>query len=141
MWEICQIEKIFHPFETECIYKLTKNPTKVNCIMKYYRQVQILSRFYNLFQQDLLIILNIGLVMGLVVSFYTLIYLRSKISLSELALFFTAAQDATLFLLAYRSFLGRLYFVSKQFQKQGTRYYQRSCTNFILFLFQSGLTD
>jgi len=67
---------------------LLNNSKEAPARLKYYRQVQLLNRYYNLIQQDeLLKSVIIMDIMGVTVSFYTIISLRSQINIPELLLF------------------------------------------------------
>jgi len=91
-----------------------RNPGKWQELLPTYRQIQILSRYYNNIQQGKLIVSNITLLMtGLVISFYTIITLGLEVSVPELVLFATVAQDAVLALVMYNTFMGQLYKASK----------------------------
>jgi len=71
--------------------KIMVNPKKALSYFKYYRQIQILSRYYNLIQQEILVTTNLGLVMsGLILSVFALLSIGlQNISITELVFFAT----------------------------------------------------
>jgi len=94
---------------------LVKKPNEAVNILPYYRQLEILSRYYNVIQQDGLIITNVFLMMlGLIISSYPIISLGLKMSLPQLMFFLTCAQDASVILFMYTTILGQLYRASLQ---------------------------
>jgi len=93
-------------------------PKKTPKYLSLYRQDQDLCRYYNLIQQDGIVISNIVLIMaGLVLGLYTVLSLGSQISIPELSLFLTCAVDGFLFLMLYVTIMSQLYSSSKQVVK------------------------
>ncbi|CAL8129017.1 unnamed protein product [Orchesella dallaii] len=93
---------------------ITSAPKKATKYLLLCRHIQILNRYYNLVQQNGLIIAhNIMLTFGFIISFFTLISLGTKISFPEFLLFGSASIDgATVILICY-SFMGQLHSTSK----------------------------
>jgi len=95
---------------------LQKRPSKSKEYLPIYRQLQILCRYYNLFQQNGLIFSNYFLTcIGLILSSFSLISNGFNLSLFELLLFATVSQDTILVLLIYGTTMGQLYSTSKKF--------------------------
>jgi len=97
---------------TKC---LTSTSTKACVNVGKYRQIQILGRYYNLFQQDILIISTIVLaITALVLCLFVIISLGSKMAVAEALIFSTGLIDSILALLLYTNIMGCLFAESKQ---------------------------
>jgi len=99
------------------VEKITVYPNRALNYFKYYRQIQILSRYYNLIQQDILVAANLGLTtVAFIISVYVLLTIGlQSISNAELVLFLTSAHDAVVVLLLYTTFMSKLFETSKGF--------------------------
>jgi len=95
----------------QCIdHMLIKSPKKATQYLPYYRKVQILCRYYNLIQQDGLVIGHVWfLVWGIIIGTYTLIDMGAKISNAELSLFIALVPEFTVILMCYTNSMARVY--------------------------------
>jgi len=86
----------------------------------FYRQVQILSRYYNQLQQNKLITVVIsGIIVPLILSYYAIISVGLySISTAELLFFVTVAFDGPVCLTVYTTVMGQLYVESKRVGKK-----------------------
>jgi len=100
--------------QIEILVEIADSPRKLEDFIKMYKQIQILSRFYKILQQDGLIICHIYfLVNAIIVCLFMLVSLGVKISVPELALFGTGAQDAVVGLILYSTCMAQVYSDSK----------------------------
>jgi len=95
----------------QCVDNMVlKSPKKANLYLPYYRKVQILCRYYNLIQQDGLVIGAIWLLMwGLIVCAYALVAMGTEITSVELSLFIGVVPEFTVILICYANSMGRVY--------------------------------
>jgi len=100
--------------QIEILLEISNSPSKLEACIRMYKQVQILSRFYNLLQQDALVICHIFFLLNaIIICLFMLVSLGVKISLPELALFGTGAQDAVTGLVLYSTCMAKVYSDSK----------------------------
>ncbi|CAL8098111.1 unnamed protein product [Orchesella dallaii] len=95
---------------------LTLNPKKCREFLPYFREVQLLCRYYNRMQQDRLIVMTLNIASAsCILSYFVVISLGlHNISVPELLFFFIIANDATLFLMLYAKMMSRVYVQSTQ---------------------------
>jgi len=80
-----------------------------------YRQLQILSRYYNLFQQDALMTSTLFFVlMGVIIASFLIISPGAKLAFPDLMLFSVGMHDLMLILLVYTSIMGFLHSSSRK---------------------------
>jgi len=98
----------------ECISSVAiRNPNQPQMYFDYYRQLQILCQYYNLIQQDGLVIASILLLMtGVITSLFTLVSLGFEASGIELSLFCTVFQDGAIVLMVYTTVMGQVNSIS-----------------------------
>jgi len=99
------------------VQQIMANPKRALSYFRYYRQIQILSRYYNLIQQDILVNTNLGMIMsGIILSAYALLTIGiHNISFAELVMFATVVHDGVLLLLLYTTFMSKLFETSMGF--------------------------
>jgi len=140
--------------------KLTGDASNLKKNLPYYRQLQILGRYYNLIQQDGLVIMTMVILMlAFIVSFYGMIELGSSgtSSAMELAVLAVSGSQAMLFLLLYTTALGKLHVevsglckriktqliprISDKNDKKWVERYVRSCQPLKCYIGYSGFVD
>jgi len=83
--------------------------------LSIYRQIQVLSRYYNLAHQDGLVSANLFLVMvGFIIGLYTLIALGFQMTFPQMWFFAVCSQDGILVILLYTTVMGQLYIASNE---------------------------
>jgi len=97
-----------------------KRPEKCCQYLQYYRQVQVLSRYYNRLQQDKLITVVLFLMtLHIITGFYALIFIGiQSISIPELLLFVDVSLNAIVCMTVYTNIVGQLYVKSKHVGKK-----------------------
>jgi len=95
--------------------KIRASSEKALVYFRHYSQIQILSCYYNLIQQDILINTNLGMSMSkLNLSIYALLTIGlHNISFAELVLFVFVMQDSVILLLFYTTVMSKLFETSK----------------------------
>ncbi|CAL8068837.1 unnamed protein product [Orchesella dallaii] len=81
-----------------------------------YRQIQILNHYYNALQKnDLLIAHEYLMIIGLIISVFTLIFLGTDVLLPQFVLYSLTGFDAAIALLVCNTTMGQMYSASKHF--------------------------
>jgi len=93
-----------------CLNSSSANqPSKRYRVMRVYRQLQILNRYYNQLQQNTVVLILLFLIMtASIIGTYTIIAFGSKMKLHDLIIFFCAAFDGLVVILVVFSVMANV---------------------------------
>jgi len=133
-WLIIDSSGSFAMFITDCTFMqaycmrryvqnitgmLNARPEMLPQFLRYYKQLQILSRYYNLIQQDTLVVAHLLMEqIAIVLCFYSLISLGAQLPLAKVGFFLVGGFDGAVALLVVSSVLAQLHNVSKDMKSK-----------------------